>query len=105
MVYLLIRLERALSRPQCLARKPLSIKTDLPSRSYSVFLFFAKKDHSDVSVLYFSIYDQNDAGCKRSKFVEETKEERVGEKKAVMKDNSQTHRHTDPQIHKETETR
>ena len=69
MVYLLIRLERALSRPQCLARKPLSIKTDLPSRSYSVFLFFAKKDHSDVSVSYVPIYHQNDAGCKRSKFV------------------------------------
>ena len=96
MVYLLIRLERALSRPQCLARKPLSIKTDLPSRSYSVFLFFAKKDRSDVSVLYFSIYDQNDAGCKRSKFVEETKEERVEEKKevqVVVKDNSHTQTH------------
>ena len=94
MVYLLIRLERALSRPQCLARKPLSIKTDLPSRSYSVFLFFAKKDRSDVSVSYVSIYHQNDAGYKRNKF--ETKEERAGEKKVVqveVKENSQTQTH------------
>ena len=94
MVYLLIRLERALSRPQCLARKPLSIKTDLPSRSYSVFLFFAKKDRSDVSVSYVPIYHQNDARCKRRKFDEKTKEERVEEKEevqVVVKDNSQTH--------------
>ena len=90
MVYLLIRLERALSRPQRLARKPLSIKIDLPLRSYSVFLFFAKKDRSDVSVSYVPIYHQNDARYRRSKFVEETKEERVGEKKEV-KDNSETH--------------
>ena len=70
----------------------MSIKTDLPSRSYSVFLFFAKKDRSDVSVLYFSIYHHNDAGYKINKFVEETKEERVGAKKEV-KDNSHTQTH------------